>query len=232
MWYQLMKNPEKFHKAQAEVDSVVGDSVVTLDHLPKLPYIDACIKETLRLNSPIAGFGVIPKEDTYLLNGKYKVNRGDVMSVNLAGLHHDPAVWGNDHNEFKPERFLDGKFAELPPNSWKPFGNGLRACIGRGFAEQEMILNTAMVLQRFSPEMADPSYELEIKSTLTIKPVGFYMKVRRRAGKSVLVGLPSHPASQVSQQERQEDHQKHADVKASGKKATIFFGGEYFLGTL
>lgn len=226
MWYQLLKNPEKFHKAQSEVDAVVGDSVLTLDHLPKLQYLDACIKETLRLNNPIPLFGVIPKEDTYLENGRYKVNRGDVITVNLKGLHHDPKVWGADHNDFKPERFLDGKFAELPPNSWKPFGNGLRACIGRGFAEQEMLLNTAMILQRFSPEMADPGYELDIKSTLTIKPVGFFIKVRRRAGKSLLTGLPGGPASQVSQKERQEDKQKIAgDAKGSGQKARIFFGG-------
>lgn len=141
MWYQLLKNPEAFHKAQQQVDEVVGNDIVSLDHIPKLPYIDACIKETLRLNSPITGFGVSPKQET-LLAGKYKIEATDAMSVNLQGLHHDPAVWGEDHNEFRPERFLNGGFQALPPNSWKPFGNGLRACIGRGFAEQEMMLNT------------------------------------------------------------------------------------------
>ena len=226
MWYNLLKNPEKFHKAQAEVDSVVGDGVLTLDHLPKLQYIDACIKETLRLNSPIPAFGLIPKEDTYLANGKYKVNRGDVINVNLKGLHNDPAAWGDEYNKFKPERFLDGGFSKLPQNSWKPFGNGLRACIGRGFAEQEMLLNTAMILQRFSPEMADPSYELDIKSTLTIKPVNFFMKVRRRPGKSLLTGIPGGAASLISQKERQEDSKKATSgAVKSGRKAKIFFGG-------
>jgi cytochrome P450/NADPH-cytochrome P450 reductase len=226
MWYNLLKHPEKFHKAQAEVDAIVGDKVLTLDHLPKFQYIDACIKETLRLNSPIQAYNVIPREDTYLLNGKYKVNRGDDITVNLKGVHHDPTVWGEDHNEFKPERFLDGKFADLPPNSWKPFGNGLRACIGRGFAEQEMLMNTALILQRFSPQMADPGYELDIKSTLTIKPTGFFMKVRRRAGKSLLTGIPGGAASQVSQKERDEDSKDTASaLKASGEKANIFFGG-------
>ncbi len=130
---------EDSSQAQKQVDDVVGDSVVSLDMLPKLTYVDACIKETLRLNSPIPQFAVIAREDT-LLGGKYRVNKGDPVSMNLKGIHHDPAVWGDNHNDFYPDRFLDGQFHKLPPASWKPFGNGLRACIGRGFAEQEMLL--------------------------------------------------------------------------------------------
>lgn len=80
--------------------------------------------------------------------------------MNLYGLHHDPAVWGNDANFFRPERFLDGAWDRIPPNAWKPFGDGMRACIGRTFAEQEMILVTALILQNFQVELADPTYNL------------------------------------------------------------------------
>ncbi|KAK5166584.1 uncharacterized protein LTR77_008127 [Saxophila tyrrhenica] len=227
LWYNLLKNPEAFHKAQKQVDEVVGDHVLSVEMLPKLTYIDACIKETLRLNSPIPLFSVIPTDDT-LLGGKYRIEKSDAITVNLAGVHNDPAAWGPDHGEFRPERFLDGKFQNLPSSSWKPFGNGLRACIGRGFAEQEMLLNTAMILQRFSPEMADPGYDLEIKSTLTIKPEGFYMRVRRRPGKSLLTGIPGGVPSKA-------DHKQAADEKSEAaagvgakekqKSVSIFFGG-------
>jgi cytochrome P450 / NADPH-cytochrome P450 reductase len=84
MWYNLLKNPEAFLKAQKEVDEVVGDKVITLDMLPKLTYIDACIKETLRLNSPIPAFGVIPRGDQ-LLGGKYRIKADDAISLNLKG---------------------------------------------------------------------------------------------------------------------------------------------------
>ena len=87
MWYNLLKNPDKFHKAQKEVDEVVGDSVITLDMLPKLHYIDACIKETLRLDSPIALFSVIPKEDTFLAGGRYRIRKGDEFLVSLKGAY-------------------------------------------------------------------------------------------------------------------------------------------------
>jgi cytochrome P450/NADPH-cytochrome P450 reductase len=45
----------------------------------------------------------------------------------------------------RPERMLDGKFEALPPNAWKPFGNGMRGCIGRPFAWQESLLVVATV---------------------------------------------------------------------------------------
>ena len=102
---------------------------------------------------------------------------------NLKGLHHDPAVYGEDANEFRPERFLDGGWEKLPSNAWKPFGTGARACIGRALAEQELLITCALIFQRFVVEMADPNYELRIKQTLTIKPQDFRFKVRRRPGK-------------------------------------------------
>lgn len=164
------------------MDEIVGTAPLELQHLSKLTYIDACIKETLRMTSPIGAFVVHPKEDT-LIGGKYFVAKDTFIQANLRGLHYDRDVWGDDVSEFKPERMLDGGFQALPPNSWKPFGNGMRACIGRAFAEQEMIMNVALVLQRFQLELADPTYELKLKSTMTIKPYEFRMKVHRRAGR-------------------------------------------------
>lgn len=51
-------------------------------------------------------------------------------------------------------------FDKIPPDAWRPFGVGDRACIGRVFTEQEMILNVALILQRFQVEMVDPMYDL------------------------------------------------------------------------
>jgi cytochrome P450/NADPH-cytochrome P450 reductase len=92
--------------------------------------------------------------------GKYAVDPKDQIMMNLYGLHHDPKVWGDDANVFRPERFLDGGWERLPKNSWKAFGDGARACIGRTFAEQEMIMVVALILQKFQVELADPSYNL------------------------------------------------------------------------
>ena len=118
-YYNLVKSPNTLHRAQQQVDEVVGDKVLTVEMLPKLTYIDAVIKETLRVSSPIAAFNVTAQSDQ-VLGGKYAISKGQPVTCVLRSLHHDPKVWGDDHDEFKPERMLDGGFQKLPPNSWKP----------------------------------------------------------------------------------------------------------------
>lgn len=100
----------------------------------------------------------------------------------LTKIQKDPKVWGDDAEEFKPERMLGDKFDALPANAWKPFGTGMRACIGRAFAWQEALLVVALILQNFDMRMDDPNYELRIVQTLTIKPKDFFMRATLRPG--------------------------------------------------
>lgn len=90
------------------------------------------MRETLRISAAIPAFSVEALEDT-IIGGKYLVHKGEPIACLLAKSHLDPLVYGEDANEFKPERMLDAEFARLQaafPNSWKPFGNGKRGCIG------------------------------------------------------------------------------------------------------
>ncbi|KAI1845852.1 hypothetical protein JX266_007939 [Neoarthrinium moseri] len=195
LFYNFLRNPKTFQKAQEEVDRVVGDNILDARHIPQLKYVEACIRETLRVLGPITQNQVHAKEDT-IVGGKYKVTKDMTIRVNLRGIHHDARVWGPDAEEFRPERMLEGGFEKAPRNAWKPFGNGERACIGRSLAEQEMVMTTTMILQRFQVHMVDPSYDLHLKSTLTVKPADFKIKVSRRPNKDALVGIPgSVPAS-------------------------------------
>lgn len=80
---------------------------------------------------------------------------------------------------------LDENFERLSkefPDFWKPFGNGMRGCIGRPFAWQEAVVIMAVLLQNFDFVFDDPSYKLEIKQTLTSKPKDFYMRAALRRG--------------------------------------------------
>lgn len=125
-----------------------------------------------------------------MLGGKYYVDDKTPILISLALLHKDRAVWGDDAAEFKPERMID-------TGVWRPFGIGARSCIGRAFAEQEMIAAVALILQRFQCEMADPSYDMKLVSTMTIKPDDFRFKVRRRPGfKGPIVTLPGAKAAE------------------------------------
>ncbi|KAG4439164.1 hypothetical protein IFR05_005363 [Cadophora sp. M221] len=184
LFYYLLKNPGAYQTAQRQVDEVVGRGPITVDHMSKLPYIEACLRETLRLRPTAPAFTLQPLPDSpdefTTLSGKYQVKKGQPIIALLHSIHRDPAVFGADAEAFKPERMLDDPFSRLPNNSWKPFGNGMRGCIGRPFAWQEAILTTAMLLQTFNFRLDDPSYTLQIKQTLTIKPKDFFMHASLR----------------------------------------------------
>lgn len=182
-FYYLLKNPETMLKAQAEIDSVIGKSPVTLEHMSKLPYIEAVLRESLRLSPTAPAFGLEVKGSTpEILGGKYIIPVGSPVFALLPMVHRDPMVYGEDADEFRPERMYGQAFEDLPPNSWKPFGNGARGCIGRGFAWQEAILSMALILQHFDIQLDDPSYQLRIKETLTIKPDGLFIRTSFREG--------------------------------------------------
>ncbi|GKT78545.1 bifunctional P-450:NADPH-P450 reductase [Colletotrichum tofieldiae] len=182
-FYQLLKHPEAYQKAQQEVDGVVGKGQIKVDHLSKLPYLNGVLRETLRVNATIPLFTVEAFEDT-VLGGKYPVKEGETIINLLAKSHLDPTVFGEDANEFKPERMMDENFNRITkefPNCWKPFGNGMRACIGRPFAWQEALLVMTMLLQNFN-FVLDPNYSFGIKQTLTIKPKDMHMRAILRDG--------------------------------------------------
>ena len=83
------------------------------------------------------------------IGGKYKLRKNTFVTVLVMALHRDPSVWGPNPDAFDPENFSREAEAKRPVNAWKPFGNGQRACIGRGFAMHEAALAIGMILQRF-----------------------------------------------------------------------------------
>jgi cytochrome P450/NADPH-cytochrome P450 reductase len=181
--YELLRNPEVLAAARAHVDEVLGGRYPTYEDLASLGYIDQVLRESLRLWPTAPAFGVHPYEDT-VLGGDYAIGRDETLLVLTPSLHRDPAVW-TDPETFDPDRFSFERARQIPPNAWKPFGNGQRSCIGRGFALQEAQLVLALLLQRFDLDWADPSYELSVKETLTLKPDGFLARLRPRPGRRI-----------------------------------------------
>ncbi|KAH9209775.1 cytochrome P450 [Leptodontidium sp. 2 PMI_412] len=177
--YYLLKNPEAYERAQSEVDSTIGTDSIAIEHLSKLPFITAVMRETLRLMPTAPGFTVAAREDT-TIGGKFHVKKGQPMTLMLGQIHCDEKCWGPDAKEWKPERMLGENFDNIKPNSWKPFGNGPRGCIGRAFAWQETQLVLAMLLKTFDIKLDDPKYEIRIKESLTIKPDGFRIRATLR----------------------------------------------------
>ena len=225
---QLLKNPSTYFKAQQEVDRVIGNERVLPKHLNQLKYVNAVLRETLRLTPTAPGFGraVRPenKEETPTIgNGRYAIPREKSILCLVGKIQRDPKVWGDDAAEFRPERMLDDQFEKLPKNAWKPFGTGMRACIGRAFAWQEALLAIALILQNFDLRLDDPGYELKVVQTLTIKPKDFYMRASLRQGitaTSLQHRLQaSDPPSNLS---RQEKHNEKTNGKSESSLLVLY----------
>ena len=149
--YALLKHPDVLKKAYEEVDRVLGpdiDARPTYQQVTQLTYITQILKEALRLWPPAPAYGIAPLKDE-TIGGKYKLRKNTFVTVLVMALHRDPSVWGPNPDKFDPENFSKEAEAKRPINAWKPFGNGQRACIGRGFAMHEAALAIGMILQRF-----------------------------------------------------------------------------------
>ncbi|PHH62243.1 hypothetical protein CDD81_7303 [Ophiocordyceps australis] len=228
-FYNLLKTPSAYQAVQREVDTVIGRDKVAVEHTTKLPYITAVLRETLRVTATIFAIGVEPYEDT-LLAGKYLVHKGETITALLSKAHLDPAVYGEDANDFKPERMLDENFARLNkefPNCWKPFGNGKRACIGRPFAWQEAIISMAVLFQNFNFSLDDPNYHLETQETLTLKPKNFNIRasLRHNMTPTQLELQLTGKRPKVEQEAPDAAQQDGSSASAgSGKPLAIFYG--------
>jgi cytochrome P450/NADPH-cytochrome P450 reductase len=106
-FHNLLRNSSAYRAAQQEVDKVCGKGPITVDHIPKLKYIAAVLRETLRLNPTAPLFALTPHqeldEDPVTIGG-YALEKGQAVIAVLPKVHRDPKVYGDDADEFKPER--------------------------------------------------------------------------------------------------------------------------------
>ncbi|UZW67127.1 bifunctional cytochrome P450/NADPH--P450 reductase [Priestia flexa] len=216
--YYLMNNPDKLEKAYTEVDTILTDDVPSYDQVVKLKYIKMALNESLRLWSTAPAFNLFAKEDA-LIGGKYPVQKeGERIMVLLPSLHRDKSAWGDNVEEFIPERFEDPK--KVPHHAFKPFGNGQRACIGMQFALHEATLVLGMLLKKFT-FIDHNNYQLDIKQSLTLKPNDFKIRVQKRE-----VNLqPATINKQNTKEEKQE--QKQAEIiGANNLPLLVLYGSD------
>ncbi|XP_043696219.1 xanthotoxin 5-hydroxylase CYP82C2-like [Telopea speciosissima] len=149
----LLNHKKVLTKAQDELDFHVGkDRNVEEKDIDKLVYLQAIIKETLRLYP--AGPLLVPHEameDCNFSSG-FRVRKGTRVLVNAWKIHRDPRVWSNPL-EFQPERFLTSHAeVDVRGNNFEfiPFGSGRRSCPGILFALQTMSMTVARLLHGFN----------------------------------------------------------------------------------
>lgn len=143
--YHLAKHPEYQTRARAEVLSVLnGRSEPTIDDMKAVEFLNACIKEALRINSPIS---LLPARWTIepVTLGKYHIPKGTSVVPNVCAVHHNPRNWP-DPEKFDPYRFIDS----MPsPVINIPFGIGPRQCVARQFSLFEQRTLICMLLMHY-----------------------------------------------------------------------------------
>ena len=180
--HYLSRNPHIADTARDEIDQRwPGRDFpdITFDDVAKLRYLRRIVDETLRLWPVAPGYFRQAKADTAIGDGSYAFKAGDWVFVLLLAAHRDHTAWGPDAAEFNPDRFLPDNIRTLPPHIYKPFGTGVRSCLGRQFALHEIVLTLAVILHQFDIEPRT-GYQLTVSETLTLKPAGLRLRLHRR----------------------------------------------------
>ncbi|CAL4941635.1 unnamed protein product [Urochloa decumbens] len=154
---ELLRHPNELAKVTEELDRVIGRErlMVTEGDIPSLPYLQAVLKETMRLH-PVAPLLTprLAREDVSV--GGHDVPAGTTVFVNVWAIARDPAIWGHDAAEFRPERFVGssvdvkGQHLEL-----LPFGSGRRMCPGFSLGLRMVHVLLANLVHGYSWKLPD-----------------------------------------------------------------------------
>uniref|UniRef100_A0A8C5DBC8 Sterol 26-hydroxylase, mitochondrial-like n=1 Tax=Gouania willdenowi TaxID=441366 RepID=A0A8C5DBC8_GOUWI len=169
--YHLSRDFRVQSRLYAEVNSVCpGKQEPTVDHLRRMPYLKAVLKETLRLYPVVPGNGRFISENEVILDNYWFPKKTQFHLCHYA-VTHDEAEFP-DAERFVPERWLR---AEIPggrfrnhPYSFIPFGVGVRGCVGKRLAEMEMHFALSRLVQHYQlhPEEGAPIVEPRTRTLL------------------------------------------------------------------
>lgn len=164
---------------------ITGDTIRESD-LPRLPYLEACLKETLRLHPP--GPLLLPHRavETCEVMG-FTIPKDSEILVNMWAIARDPKIW-DDPLSFKPERFLSSRLDYMGTDfEYFPFGSGRRFCPGQPLASRVVPVIIASLIHNFDwvlpgnmdPAQIDMTDKLDI-TMLKQEPLCAIPKLRRQ----------------------------------------------------
>ncbi|RWW03177.1 hypothetical protein GW17_00033684 [Ensete ventricosum] len=169
---ELLRNPRVMAKVREEIVRVIGVSrEVEEEDIGSLPYLQAVVKETLRLHPPVPLMLPRLAEATVEIHD-YEIPEGTRLLINIWAIGRDSSLW-TEPEEFLPERFLN-KEVDFKGRHFEfiPFGSGRRICPGLPLAYRMVHLMLASMLQRFEwrlPEGKEPrDLDMEEKFGVTL----------------------------------------------------------------
>ncbi len=164
----LSQHPAVEARLAQELGTVLKGGAPAIADMPRLPYADAVVKESMRLYPPAYIIGREALENCQI--GGVAIEKGAVIYISAWALQRD-ARFFPEPLAFKPGRWLDGLEKRLPRFAYMPFGGGPRICIGERFALMEAVLLLAALLQRFRFDYAGKEPPAPFPS-VTLRPAG------------------------------------------------------------
>ncbi len=162
---RLLAEPQVAERLTAEV-LAAGGADLDLARIKQLPYLDAVVKETLRVR-PVLPLVLRRLQADWSIGG-YELPAGTFVGASIYLAHRRPETYP-DPMRFAPERFLDAK---PDPFAWLPFGGGQRRCIGMAFALYEMAIVLAMVVATTRLRRPSGRPITTVRRTVVLAPSG------------------------------------------------------------
>ncbi len=171
-WIGLMAtHPRAVNQLRCELATESANST-PLEGIARLPYLNATIKEAMRLYPPsTALFTRVALRDVMI--GETPVSKGSLCVVPIWHLHHDPRSFA-EPSAFRPERFMPGA-PDIPRSAYLPFGAGPHFCLGQHFAGIEMALIAAHIAHNFDlclehgAVLPEPAVDIALKPKTTLR---------------------------------------------------------------
>lgn len=171
----LAQHPHVTHKLCNEIDAVLGppgthSTCEGISHctIEKIHYAECVLREALRLYPPAPYTAREAKDEDVI--GDLRIRKGMTVFVSVYSIHRDRSLWGNDAEQFVPERWKNGPLPEKT-GAFIPFGLGPRRCLGERFALLEARLALVRTLMEFLP-IAVKDERIRETVTLTLGPKG------------------------------------------------------------
>ncbi|KAL2157261.1 hypothetical protein VTH06DRAFT_6301 [Thermothelomyces fergusii] len=185
----LLTNPRAYQKLQAEIDEAIAtariSSPVREAEGRRLPYLQAVVKEGLRMMPPASGafYKLVPPGGD-VIDGRF-VPGGTQIGSNVMALHRSEKIYGPDADVYRPERWLEAegdRLARMNSTIDLIFHSGKFQCPGKGVAWMEFNKVFVELLRRFDFSLANPAHAANIRNAGLWIIDNFWVRVTRREG--------------------------------------------------
>ncbi|GMS97772.1 hypothetical protein PENTCL1PPCAC_19947, partial [Pristionchus entomophagus] len=173
----LANHPEIQERLRDEAGGVIVDEDYDLEDIGNLPYAEAIVKETLRHHPLGSGFTTRECTAACQING-YSFEKGDMIMPDAWSLQMDKNTWGEDAEEFRPERWLEDTTRDRA--AYLAFGEGPRICIGMKLAIIEVKVALAVLVRNFAIEKTENTNPLKMVGSFLVAFEKVPISMKRR----------------------------------------------------